>query len=310
MDDIWRRRRRLPPGSFIFPPRPRRLHHHDLCVFAERIRRARHTACRQRAGSDRILYNTCIPGIVYRVLYDQTVTNYIIRPRTPQLSLNLSASFVSPPMADRMNHVYIPQLSHESREYTSEWDPSEDPGDGLDRCPTPTSPFILHGRFETRTAAALQGIQENPGDFFKMDLCSAWDSRQSGQICEMGRMCCEAHGWKQLRRRDGPAGDATKEEVDFSAMRSRVHLTLCWVSGYTLWVEDFPEAYRYVTGMTFEPLPGRAPRVTGASFPGSDAIAVTTDVLSGMCPDTCELFRRYDSRRGEIRMAVTLARGG
>ena len=148
------------------------------------------------------------------------------------------------------------------------------------------------------TAAELDVTQKRPLEF-KKESCL----QKQGLGCRHGRLCSKAHGARQLRsavlesRREN-----VTEDVAYLEMRSRVHLTLCWVSGHTLWVDDFPRAYSHVTGRPLE-TPGGGSR---CSFSFTDALEAFLDDMS---PHTCETFVRFDEQRGENRMAVTLARG-
>ena len=97
----------------------------------------------------------------------------------------------------------------------------------------------------------------------------------------------------------------SKEDVAFLETRSRVHLTLSWISGNTLWLEDFPAAYQHVTGLNFE-----ACASSSTSSRTSSAADAVEAFLSEMRPHTCEIFTRYVKDTGARKKAVTLARGG
>jgi hypothetical protein len=171
--------------------------------------------------------------------------------------------------------------------------------------------------FTNSMGAALYGIHLNPS-LFKKKLCTQYRDVDAGggggggggaewggwrgsstNACKSGRMCCFAHGREQLLLRSSGRDD---DERDDELMRSRVHLTLCWSSGNTLWVDHFEEAFLFVTGEVLV-LPPR-----GRGLP---RVAAVDDFLSNvMAPDTCEVFTRYDPATREDRRAVTLARGG
>lgn len=126
-------------------------------------------------------------------------------------------------------------------------------------------------------------------------------------------MCCYAHGREQL------LSDVDINKADDQLTRSRVHLTLCWTAGNTMWVDQFEEAFRFVTGEKLQVSPPRERRGGGGGgdtmrppppLPSLSLAAVDDFLSNRMAPDTCEVFTRYDGGRGEDRRAVTLARGG